>query len=296
MASDKTFKLRFWGTRGSVATPGPTTCRYGGNTSALEIEVAGHWLICDAGTGLRPLGLDWLTRDPRPKSFDLFLSHTHFDHIQGFPFFIPAFHDDVTIAVHDPTELGSMRERLMGQLVPDYCPVMPEYIAATIESRPFKHQVALGPDLIVRAWALPHPSVSWAYAFESQGRRIVYATDNELDAQLLNPRPAELSDDTERLFAPDVVAHYADADLLIADAQYTSQEYQRRVGWGHPRLATVVDLAIAANVKQLALFHHDPQHDDELMDHLVLQARERAANKGTRLEVFAAIEGASLTV
>lgn len=279
-----------------MATPGPGTCRYGGNTSCLEIETAGEWLLCDAGTGLRPLGLDWTKRDRPAKSAHLFLSHTHFDHIQGFAFFAPAFNKDVTITVHDPTERGLMRERLLGQLLPDYCPVMPEHMVATIVSRRFERQMSLTADLSVRAWPQPHPGVSWAYAFESRGRRIIYATDNELDAELLNPNRAELSDDGERQFAPELVERYRDADLVIADAQYTTAEYQRRVGWGHPRIATVVDLAIAANVERLVLSHHDPQHDDSLMDDLVLQARARAAARSSRLEVSAAIEGAVVTV
>jgi phosphoribosyl 1,2-cyclic phosphodiesterase len=288
--------LRFWGTRGSVATPGSKTCRHGGNTSSLEIEVAGRWILCDAGTGLRALGLDWLERERPAKAIELFLSHTHFDHIQGFTFFAPAFRKDVTITVYDPTEQGSMRDRLLGQLLPEYCPVMPEHIGAKIESRRFKEQLALGTELLVRAWPQPHPAISWAYAFESRGRRIIYATDNELDAQLLNPGAADLSDDSERRFPPELIERYRDADLVIADAQYTSAEYKTRVGWGHPRFATVVDLALAANVKRLALSHHDPQHDDDLLDDLVLQARARAAAKSTRLEVFAAIEGATVTV
>lgn len=296
MASEPVFRLRFWGTRGSIATPGPKTCRYGGNTSALEIHSPDHWILCDAGTGLRPLGLDWFTRQRANKQVQLFLSHTHFDHIQGFAFFGPAFRKDVTITVHDPTDAGVMRNRLLGQLAPEYCPVMPEHMAARIESRRFEQQMTLGADLRVRAWAQPHPGGSWAYSFESHGRRIVYATDNELDAQLLNPNPVELGDDAERQFPPELIERYRDADLVIADAQYTTEEYRTRVGWGHPRIATVVDLALACNVKRLALSHHDPQHDDDRMDDLVLQARARAAASSTRLDVFAAIEGETIVL
>jgi ribonuclease BN (tRNA processing enzyme) len=184
----------------------------------------------------------------------------------------------------------------MGQLVPEYCPVLPQYLAATIDSQRFSQTANISSALSVQAWQQPHPGVSWGYAFESQGRRVVYATDNELDAELLNPRPRELTEDEERQFSQHVLARYRDADLVIADAQYTTEEYRRRAGWGHARIATTVDLAVAANVKRLALFHHDPQHDDGLMDDLVLQARARAAQKSTRLEVCAAVEGVTLTV
>jgi phosphoribosyl 1,2-cyclic phosphodiesterase len=258
--------------------------------------VAGQWLICDAGTGLRLLGVDWLARNPRANAIHLFLSHTHFDHIQGFPFFAPAFHREVTITVYDPTEQGQMRNRLMGQLVPEYCPVLPQYLSATIESKRFSERMTLSPSLSVEAWQQGHPGVSWGYAFEANGRRVVYATDNELDARLLNPNPLELTDQSQRQFPPELVARYRDADLVIADAQYTTEEYSRRAGWGHARMPTTVDLAIAANVKRLVLFHHDPQHDDGLMDDLVLQARERAANASTHLDVCAAIEGSTLIV
>ena len=297
MANKSTFVVRFWGTRGSMPTPGPGTCRFGGNTSCIEVNVDGQWLVCDAGTGLRLLGLDWRERPSPPKQVHLFLSHSHFDHIQGFPFFAPVFHKDVSITIHDPTGHGDqMRERLFGQLVPEYCPVSTEHLAATIESRPFRHRLSLGPELSVQTWEQPHPSVSWGYAFESRGRRVVYATDSELDAQLLGANPTDLSDDQGRQFAPEVLSHYRDADLLIADAQYTTDEYRCRVGWGHPRLATVVDLAIEARVRRLALFHHDPQRDDDQVDQLVLQARNRVAEKRASLDVFAAVEGAEIIV
>ncbi len=297
MVNNSTFVVRFWGTRGSMASPGPKTCRYGGNTSCVEVAVDGQWLICDAGTGLRLLGLDWRKRPLPPKSVHLFLSHSHFDHIQGFPFFAPVFHADVSITLHDPTGRGDlMRERLFGQLVPEYCPVSTEHLAANVASRPFQDSLSLGPQLSVQTWQQPHPGASWGYAFESRGRRVVYATDSELDAELLNSNSAELADDQGRQFAPEVLRHYRDADLLIADSQYTTEEYRRRVGWGHPRLVTVVDLAIEARVRRLALFHHDPQREDDQLDQLVLQARNRVAEKRASLEVFAATEGAEITV
>ena len=297
MVSESAIDIRFWGTRGSMATPGPNTCQFGGNTSCVEINAAGHLLICDAGTGLRLLGLDWRDRAAPAKSVHLFLSHSHFDHIQGFPFFAPVFVKDVTITVHDPTGTHDlMRQRLLGQLVPEYCPVSTEYLSATIEAQPLMRTLTLGTDLSVATWEQPHPGGSYGYRFESRGRRVVYATDCELDAQLLNPRPTELTDAESRQFAAAVLNHYRDADLLIADAQYTSDEYKRRVGWGHPRLATVVNLALQARVKRLALFHHDPQRDDQQVTDLVVQARNRVVAAHGTLDVFAAAEGAQISV
>ena len=258
-----TITARFWGTRGSIATPGVDTCRYGGNTSCVEFQLGEHFVICDAGTGLRSLGLDWATRADPPKLVHLFLSHTHFDHIQGFPFFAPVFRKDVTIYLYDPTgRAGSIRDRILGQMVPEYCPVATHDLCATIVAMPFDRHVTIGSKLKVQAFKQAHPGDSWGYAFEAEHKRIIYATDSELDLQLRNPDTHALGPGEERSFAPEVLAFYKDSDLVIADAQYSDEEYETRRGWGHARYITVVDLAIAARVRQLALFHHDPRHSD----------------------------------
>jgi len=286
-----TITLRFWGTRGSIATPGPSTCRYGGNTSTVELQIGNQLIVCDAGTGLRALGLDWLARPEPPKMVHLFLSHTHFDHIQGFPFFGPIFRKDVTINLYDPTgRSDSNRERILGQMVPAYCPVSTHHLAARIDSVPFSHRMNLAAGVSVKALEQNHPGGSWGYAFESEGQKVVYATDSELDAQLLNADSAHLAPEVKRSFAPEVLAFYKDADLVVADAQYTHEEYQTRQGWGHARFITVVDLAVAAHVRQLALFHHDPRHTDDMMDGILEQARVRARQRGSELKIVCAVE------
>jgi len=289
--------LRFWGTRGSIATPGPDTCRYGGNTSTVELRIGEKFIVCDAGTGLRALGLDWLAR-PDPKSMvHLFLSHTHFDHIQGFPFFAPVFHKDVAINLYDPTGRSeSNRERILGQMVPAYCPVTTDHLAARIDSMPFSHRMDLGAGVSVQALQQDHPGGSWGYAFESDGQKVVYATDSELDAQLLNADSAHITPGEERRFAPEVLAFFKDADLVVADAQYTDEEYQTRRGWGHARFITVVDLAIAAHVRQLALFHHDPRHTDTDMDGILEQARARARLRESDVKIVGAVEGEQIVL
>lgn len=292
-----TVAVRFWGTRGSIATPGAETCRYGGNTPSVEIQVDQQFIVCDAGTGLRPLGLDWLRRATHPVNVHLFLSHTHFDHIQGFPFFAPVFQKAVTIFLYDPSgRADSNRDRILGQMAPAYCPVSLRDLAANIISVPFERRMTLGSDLTVEAVAQVHPGGSWGYAFGHAGMRLVYATDCELDLQLLNADADNLGPEDERRFAPEILAFYHNADFVIADAQYSDEEYASRRGWGHARFNTVVDLAIAARVRRLALFHHDPNHTDGEMDKLVEQARARARRRAADLEIFAAMEGATVTL
>ena len=292
-----TLTVRFWGTRGSIATPGPETCRYGGNTSSVELQMGQRLIVCDAGTGLRQLGLDLLQRSRRPTEVHLFISHTHFDHIQGFPFFAPAFQKDVTIFLYDPTgRADSIRDRILGQMAPAYCPVALRDLAANIASVPFDRRTSLGSDLAVEAVEQIHPGSSWGYAFEHDGMRLVYATDCELDMRLLNADSEHLGLQDERRFAPEVLAFYQQADLVIADAQYTDEEYRSRRTWGHARFTTVVDLAIAARVRRLALFHHDPRHTDRQMDDILAQARERAQKRGSDVEILAACEGAEISL
>ena len=292
-----TFSARFWGTRGSIATPGPDTCRYGGNTSSVEIQVGQRLIVCDAGTGLRSLGLDLLQRPRRSTEVHLLLSHTHFDHIQGFPFFAPVFQKDVTIYLYDPTSRAdSFRDRILGQMAPAYCPVALRDLAATIETVTFDRRISIGSDLTVDTVKQIHPGASWGYSFEHAGLKLIYATDSELDAQLLNEDGENLGPEAERRFAPEVLAFYREADLVIADAQYTDEEYRSRRGWGHARFNTVVDLAVAARVRRLALFHHDPRHTDAQMDGILEQARERARRHGAKVEIFAALEGAEVSL
>ena len=249
-------------------------------------------VICDAGSGIRMLGIDWVKREPRPSEMHLILSHTHFDHILGFPFFAPLFRKDITLYLHAPEgQEGSLRERLFGMLVPHYCPVSVQNLAANIIEVPFDHRAKLTNRVTLESMAQNHPGGSFGYALRNNGQRIVYATDSELDARLLNANSAELKPEDECRFAPEVLNFYRDADLVIADAQYTDEEYATRRGWGHPRFITVVDLAITARARRLALFHHDPRHSDADMDEILSQARRHATMRGAKVDIFAAVEG-----
>jgi phosphoribosyl 1,2-cyclic phosphodiesterase len=287
--------VRFWGTRGSIPTPGHKTRRFGGNTSCVEIRVGDVELICDGGTGLRELGLDLLQRSQPKVEAHLFFSHMHWDHIQGFPFFVPAYGQNSELTVYETAPGDDRVQKLLhGQMRSEYFPVEFGDLGARISARHFEGgTLQIGP-ITVRCLEQTHPGRSYAYAFELGGKKIVYATDSELDVTLEN-RDASLADPNLRRKLPDALAAFFDgADLLIADGQYTDEEYAHKVGWGHARANTVADLAHQAGVRKCAIFHHDPMHSDELVDQKILAASERLARWGSATQIFGAREGLEL--
>ncbi|MEN9800000.1 MAG: hypothetical protein RL653_3697 [Pseudomonadota bacterium] len=288
--------VKFWGTRGSVPTPGRRTQRYGGNTSCVELRAGDATIVCDGGTGLREFGVDLFKREPRPKRLHMFFSHPHWDHIQGFPFFGPAYDPETTLFVYGAAREWRIHELLSGQMVSHYFPVSFRDLGARIIAGEF-HEGRLAVDGVnVTTFEQHHPGVSLGYVFEHEGVRVAYCTDSELDAQLPDSHLA-VSEPAALRPAPEaVVAWIRGVDLLIADGQWTDEEYPRRVGWGHPRASTVVDVAVRAGVKQLAIFHHDPHHSDGDVDAIVEFCRQRAKSHGSPLEIFGAREGMAIKV
>ena len=289
--------VKFWGTRGSIPTPGPSTSRYGGNTSCVEIRVDDTLLICDGGTGLRELGMDLMRRaQGKPIVGHLLFSHPHWDHIQGFPFFTPIYQPANQFSIYGFSRGDQRIFRLLsGQMRSDYFPVDFSELSATI--RPAELEMGQGAieGVYVRALPQTHPGGSWAFSFEAQGRKVVYATDHELDLHLPDREVSMSHPEDVREMPGSLVDFVAGADLLIADGQYTDDEYRSKVGWGHPRATTTVDLAIAAKVKQLAITHHDPMQTDVDVEAKIAACRERAASQGaTQLVIFAAREGVEL--
>jgi phosphoribosyl 1,2-cyclic phosphodiesterase len=289
-------RVTFWGTRGSIATPGPHTTRYGGNTSCVEVRCGSEILIFDAGTGIRPLGQTLLGEfQERPFTVHLFLSHTHWDHIQGFPFFMPAYQPAATIHIYGSTGLGRPLEKLMrGQMDPDYFPVALGELASTL----LVHELRGGPveigDAQITTAYLNHPGMNLGYRVAHGGKTLVYATDNEpyrVTLDRLGLRGAAGRDFGERL-DQEFIRFIAGADLYIGEAQYTDEEYPRRVGWGHSSVSATVEAALAAGVRSLALFHHDPMHDDATVAAMAETAQGLIAARQARLECFAAREGA----
>lgn len=287
--------VKFWGTRGSIPTPGHKTKRYGGNTSCVEIRVDDQLFICDGGTGLRELGLELGERGEGAVEAHMFFSHMHWDHIQGFPFFVPAYSSKNKLNVYEVAPGDDRVQRLLhGQMRSDYFPVKFSDLGATIASRSFENgETKVGP-VKVSCMEQTHPGQSFAYAFEIGGLKVVYATDNELDLNIQNREASDRDPALLRRLPDEFVRFVADSDLLISDGQYTEEEYPKKVGWGHARANTVVDLAVQAGVKRCAIFHHDPLHADDFMERKIKIARDRVEAAGKDLEIFGAREGLEL--
>ncbi len=268
MSGTDDFSVTFWGVRGSIACPGPDYSRYGGNTSCLEVRCGGQLLIFDAGTGLRPLGQK-LAKDCGPDGldFDIFLTHTHIDHIAGVPFFGPLFDKRNRIRLHaGHLEPGlELHHVLCKFMSAPLFPVPPTIFAADCSFVDFDCGQTLTPrpGVTLKTAALNHPNGACGYRVEYDGRAICYVTDTE-------HREGELD--------ATVLGLIEGADLVIYDSSYTDAEYPRYRGWGHSTWEEGVRLAEAAGAR-LAIFHHDPSHDDGFMD-AVAEAAE-AARPGT---------------
>jgi len=300
-----TFQLRFWGTRGSIPTPGPHTVRYGGNTPCVEVRTETDWLvILDAGTGIRELGRALTARagggngsSQDPIAADIFLTHAHWDHIQGIPFFAPIFQPGNHFTIWGSKTLETSIDRVIrDQMSPVVFPVSFEELSAQIDFREIAEERCVGNGYEVTAFAVQHPGGALGYRFsgrgsqtaEHQGKSFVYISDNELAAhETYKTRP----DWRDRL-----VEFVRGAAVLIHDATYTAGEYERHRGWGHSTHDEVVSLAVDAQVEQLVLFHHRPERSDDDLDQCVVACRALARLKGSPLIVTAAAEGMTLTV
>ncbi|MCH2108035.1 MAG: MBL fold metallo-hydrolase [Polyangiaceae bacterium] len=270
------FGLRFWGVRGSIACPSPSHVRYGGNTSCLEVLVNDQPIILDAGTGIRSLGHSIFKRGM--KRAPLLLTHSHWDHINGFPFFAPAFtpgHEFQIYAGH--LESYSIREVLAGQMTQPTFPVPLETMKAELAFNDFDagDSFELFPDVRVRTASLNHPNGATGYRIEHGGRSICYVTDTEH----VPGQPDQ-----------NILGLIEGADLVVYDATYTDEEFPRYVGWGHSTWQEAIRLCRAADVKKLAIFHHDPEHDDEFMDQVAADARRTwsgaiVAKEGMEIEL-----------
>jgi len=273
-------QLKFWGVRGSIPTPGPGTVRYGGNTSCVEVRSGDDIIILDAGTGLRGLGSALLAEfKDRPLNLTLLVSHTHWDHIQGLPFFAPIYNPCCRLRILGaPGTQEGLVNALTGQMESTYFPVPFAKVPGNIEIEEvtdFNFNIGL---VQVRAQRSNHPGLCFGYRLFSPDSLIVFFPDSE-------PRAGE---DKEK------VEFIRDADVLILDAQYDAAEYKTHVGWGHGCLDGAVALALKAGVRHLCLFHHDPDHDDKKIDGFVKRARQLVAKAKSKMKVDAAKEGMTI--
>jgi len=288
-------RVRFWGTRGSVPTPGHSTVRYGGNTACVELRTnSGAFIIFDSGTGIRELGLH-LARQGGPVSAHLMLGHTHWDHISGFPFFTPLFVPGNHVTIYGARDLDrSLRDVLAGQMHYTYFPVPLGDLRAEIEFSELEEGEITIEDAVIRTHYLNHTAVCMGYRVEADGVSVAYITDHEPygfsggqdGAAGAGLREGPIHGGDRRL-----IEFVRGVDLLIQDAQYTPEEYPGRRGWGHSSIDYVTDIAVEAGARRVALFHHEPTHADDDIDRMVEYSRTRARAAGSDVDLFAAAEG-----
>jgi phosphoribosyl 1,2-cyclic phosphodiesterase len=293
-------RVRFWGTRGSIAAPGAGTLHFGGNTSCIELTTpAGARLVLDCGTGARLLGNKLLSNGSGSVCATILLTHTHWDHIQGFPFFAPIFVPENHFNVYGPDESHlSLRDVLAGQMEHHYFPVELDQLAARIVYQDLKEGTYEIAGVTVKTQDMNHPSPTLGYRFELDGSSLCYLSDHEPyfeDVWREDAAPGRLESIQEagdRRHAEFMQA----ADVVIHEAQYTPEEYPAKRHWGHSTYAYVVELAAAAGVRRLFLTHHDPSHDDAAVADIEARARTLAAELGSPLEVSCAYEGLEVSL
>jgi phosphoribosyl 1,2-cyclic phosphodiesterase len=297
-------KLKFWGTRGSISTPGKKTVRYGGNTPCVEVRLQnGELIILDAGTGIRNLGESLIEHGQSVKAYIL-ISHPHWDHIQGFPFFKPAFitGNELTI-VGGETEKVTLQKMISDQMNKVYFPIQLNELKATINFRRVGEEELSVFDATVRTIYVNHPTFAIGYRITHGGKSIVYISDNEpfdrqvamairnVDKTVIDRYSHAKGDPNKRVFE-----FVKGADILIHDATYTPEEYVDRVGWGHSHYLFTLKVGAEGNVKRLVLFHHDPAHDDDKIDDILKTCRHEIRNRKYKFECLAASEGMELEV
>jgi len=304
-------KIRFWGVRGSIPCPGPDTVEYGGNTPCIELRLSEsrRTVIIDAGSGIRELGNLMMARDlpGGPIRADLFLTHTHWDHIMGFPFFAPVYVPGTRLNIYGPAtyEAEMMRDVMGGQMAYRYFPVRWTDLAAEIRYFDLKEErIDLGEGLGVSTIYLNHPVLSLGYRFERAGSVLCTVFDTEPFRNIFSTDPGDPSYSAEMAAEGEAVARernerlesfFRGADCLIHDAQYTREEYEHgKTGWGHSPMEHAIESAGRAGVRKLVLFHHEPMRTDAEMN--ALAAKLCPACAGGRPEVLFAREGLELDI
>jgi phosphoribosyl 1,2-cyclic phosphodiesterase len=283
--------VRFWGVRGSIPSPGPETAGYGGNTSCVELRVGNEVLVLDAGSGIRRLGLA-LAPELAGESVTttLLISHTHWDHIQGLPFFRPAY--DRTSRIHvlgAPGTGRKLRAALVSQMDPMQFPVSLDSLTGIVAIDEFAADTTTIGSFTVRTIALNHPGGCTGFRIAAGGISVAYLPDHEPYLGAVGSSDPVVTASAREAEA-ELTRFLAGSDVLILDSQYDRTEYPRHIGWGHGCLDDSVALALHAAVESLVLFHHDPDHDDHRIDAMLEQARRQVSEAGAQMRVEAARE------
>lgn len=271
-------RIKFWGVRGSTPTPQSENLRYGGNTSCVEVRHDDRLYVFDCGTGFRALGQQLRAkRNGRPVSAHIFVSHFHWDHIQGIPFFGPLYDDPGNhFSFHSSSRTRSLKQVMEEQMASPYFPVNMSEMKAQRDFYNFEEGCTVVDGVTVKSMWLNHPQGCMGFRLESDRGTVVYATDNEPGDAMFDKNVRKLA---------------AGADVLIYDAQYLPEEYEaRKRGWGHSHWREAINVVMESGAKELILFHHDPDHDDGCVDRVVKQARDyyprvRAAAEGMEIEL-----------
>jgi phosphoribosyl 1,2-cyclic phosphodiesterase len=295
-------QLKFWGTRGSISVPGASTLRYGGNTTCVEIRADGEIIVLDAGSGIRPLGIA-LEKEfhSQPIKLSLLITHAHWDHIQGLPFFAPAYEkkNEIRVRGYDGVDT-SFGEIMAEPMKAPFFPIAMRELSARIDIKKLTEMAFSVGKVQVRARFVNHPGVCAGYRLLTSAGSIAFLPDHEPYRFLHSAKANHMSPDQAKKTATEerisLVQFLKGSDILILDAQYTDAEYESHVGWGHGSVSSAVSLALDAEVRRLLLFHHDPGHDDAMVDAMVDEARRLIRENGKELEVDGAREGEELVL
>ena len=297
-------RVKLWGVRGSLPTPGPKTVRYGGNTSCVEVRADGEIIVLDAGTGIHGLGLA-LDKELGAQTIKvtLLITHTHWDHIQGLPFFSSVYNGKNLIRIlgYEGARAG-LATILAGQMETPFFPVSLRELPSHLAIEELKEmEFHIGKVKVVSKF-VNHPGICAGYRLYTSAGSVAYMPDNE-PYEFLKVQVAEkdgIDGDQARSFAETerakMVEFLRDCDVAILDGQYTDEEYQRHVGWGHSPVSSAVLLARDANVKRVLIFHHDPTHDDDRIDQMIEQARDLVAESGHSMVIEGAREGVEIVL
>lgn len=304
----KSIKIKFWGVRGSIPTPGYSTLHYGGNTSCVEVAFKnGPHFILDAGTGIRELGKH-LQKLNRPLNSYILLSHFHWDHIQGLPFFRPAFNPKNKFTIIGSDDPAIHLDKIISfQMDPTYFPITIDDMRADISFRSIKEERITLDGVDVQTIYLNHPGYALGFRISYQNSSLIYISDNEpfqQDEETERKKLKSISKEKiEEAFEAyvenknqNLIEFCEKADLLIHDTQYLEEEYKDKITWGHSPLNFTVELAMRSKVKQLVLFHHDPDHDDAAIDRIEQLSKKILRSHKSRIACRAAKEGMTIEI
>ena len=294
--------VKFWGVRGSIPTPGPETVRYGGNTSCIEVRLAnGQFLIIDAGSGLREFGRWLIANDQKkgPLKTNILLTHTHWDHIHGYPFFGPAYIKGNEFTIHGPvSHAGNLEQIFSAQMDYTYYPINFRATGATVSFKELKEGTVHIGDAKVTTYYLHHPTLCLSYRIEADDRVVCTVFDHEPYTNIfskdgnLDTEEAQEAQEAVDMANEKIRSHIRDADLVICDAQYHGKaELDSHRGWGHSSVETALEMCLAANAKRICFFHHDPTRNDAALNALHISLRKQMKEEGRKVLTFPAREG-----